>query len=56
MTNWTPDLAGRGGPRYRAIADALAEDIAAGRLPPGTRLPTHRDLSSAPTPRRSGAA
>lgn len=45
MTMWTPDLAGRGGPRYRAIADALAEDIATGRLPAGTRLPTHRDLA-----------
>ncbi|HYH37828.1 MAG TPA: PLP-dependent aminotransferase family protein [Azospirillum sp.] len=45
MTSWTPDLSGRAGPRYRAIADALAEDVASGRLPPGTRLPTHRDLA-----------
>ncbi|WP_448203031.1 aminotransferase-like domain-containing protein [Azospirillum sp. sgz302134] len=45
MTGWTPDLSNRQGPRYRAIADALADDIAGGRLPPGTRLPTHRDLA-----------
>ena len=45
MTNWTPDLSGRNGPRYRAIADALAEDVRGGRLAAGTRLPTHRDLA-----------
>ncbi|MBK4719998.1 PLP-dependent aminotransferase family protein [Azospirillum sp. YIM DDC1] len=45
MTNWVPDLEGRQGPRYRAIADALSDDIANGRLAPGARLPTHRDLA-----------
>ena len=45
MTNWTPDLAQRGGPRYLAIADALAADVAAGTFRPGDRLPTHRDLA-----------
>ncbi|HYG85744.1 MAG TPA: PLP-dependent aminotransferase family protein [Azospirillum sp.] len=45
MTIWIPNLAGREGPRYRAIADALAEDVASGHLPAGTRLPTHRDLA-----------
>jgi DNA-binding transcriptional MocR family regulator len=45
MTSWSPDLDNRAGPRYRAIADAIAEDIAAGRLSPGTRMPTHRDLA-----------
>jgi DNA-binding transcriptional MocR family regulator len=45
MTSWTPEFRGRGGPLYRAIADALAEDIDAGRLAPGTRLPTHRELA-----------
>jgi DNA-binding transcriptional MocR family regulator len=44
MTNWRPDLPAEG-VRYLAIADALAEDIAQGRLVPGTRLPTHRDLA-----------
>src|SRR5260370_29497153 len=43
--NWQPDLAQQRGPLYRAIADALASDIRAGRLPVGTRLPTHRDLA-----------
>ncbi len=45
MTNWCPALDDRPGPRYVAIADALALDICEGRLPPGTRLPTHRDLA-----------
>ena len=45
MTQWTPDLASRSGPRYRAIADALSDDVANGRLAAGTRLPTHRDLA-----------
>lgn len=45
MTNWLPDLQTRPGPRYRAIAEALAEDVRRGALPPGTRLPTHRDLA-----------
>jgi DNA-binding transcriptional MocR family regulator len=45
VTNWRPDLQRRRGPRYRAIAEALAEDIAEGVLPAGTRLPTHRDLA-----------
>ena len=44
-TNWTPTLDGRPGPRYRAIAGALAADVADGTLPPGTRLPTHRELA-----------
>lgn len=47
MTTWTPDLAPRKGPRYRAIAAALADDIRSGRLKEGTRLPTHRDLADA---------
>ncbi len=45
MTNWAPDLASRNGPRYLAIADALAADVAAGRFHAGDRLPTHRDLA-----------
>lgn len=44
MTNWTPSLPGSG-PRYLAIAEALAADIAAGRLAAGAKLPTHRDLA-----------
>jgi DNA-binding transcriptional MocR family regulator len=45
MTNWVPDLATHKGPRYRAIAEALAQDVRGGRLAVGTRLPTHRDLA-----------
>jgi DNA-binding transcriptional MocR family regulator len=45
MTNWQPDLARHPGPRYMAIADALANDIAEGSLNAGDRLPTHRDLA-----------
>ena len=45
MTKWSPDLDELAGPRYVAIADALAADISNGRLPAGTRLPTHRDLA-----------
>ncbi|MBX8569899.1 PLP-dependent aminotransferase family protein [Pseudomonas cichorii] len=31
--------------RYKAVVDALATDIRAGKLSPGARLPTHRELS-----------
>lgn len=42
---WVPRLPADAGPKYRAIADALGEDIAQGQLAPGARLPTHRDLA-----------
>lgn len=32
--------------RYKQLVDAFAADIRAGRLPPGTRLPTHRQLAA----------
>ncbi|WP_166364963.1 PLP-dependent aminotransferase family protein [Pseudomonas akapageensis] len=32
--------------RYKVVVDALAADIQAGRLQPGTRLPTHRELAA----------
>jgi DNA-binding transcriptional MocR family regulator len=32
--------------RYKIVVDAFASDIRAGRLPPGTRLPTHRQLAA----------
>jgi DNA-binding transcriptional MocR family regulator len=32
--------------RYKALVDAMAADIRAGRLPSGTRLPTHRRLAA----------
>jgi DNA-binding transcriptional MocR family regulator len=33
-------------PRYKPLVDALAADIRAGRLPAGSRLPTHRELAA----------
>ncbi len=45
MTIWLPNLAGREGPKYKQIVDALEDDIAAGVLEPGTRLPPLRDLA-----------
>ena len=47
MTAWMPDLARFGRPHYRAIADAIAEDIGTGRLAPGDRLPPQRLLADA---------
>jgi DNA-binding transcriptional MocR family regulator len=45
MTNWQPDLSNRKGPKYRAIASAIATDVADGRLAPGEKLPPLRDLA-----------
>ena len=45
MTMYTPNLDGRTGPKYRIIADAMAEDMSRGILEPGTKLPTHRALA-----------
>lgn len=39
------------GARYKLLVDKLADDIREGRLRPGTRLPTHRELA-----RREGIA
>lgn len=47
VTIWTPSIEGRSGPLYQQIGDALIDDIRAGRLPAGTRLPTLRDLATA---------
>lgn len=45
-TAWTPRLAADASPLYLALADAIASDIRSGRLPAGTRLPTHRALAA----------
>ena len=45
MMNWTPTLIDRPGPLYRRILEALADDIASGRLRRGQQLPTHRALA-----------
>ncbi|OHV78056.1 PLP-dependent aminotransferase family protein [Ensifer sp. LCM 4579] len=45
--SWLPALTQSSGPLYLAIADAIASDIAAGRLKDGVRLPPHRALAKA---------
>jgi DNA-binding transcriptional MocR family regulator len=45
MTIYIPETKDRTGPKYKVIADAIADDIHEGRLAPGTKLPTHRDLA-----------
>ena len=47
MTMWTPELQREDRAKYRALADAIEADVFAGRLAPGDRLPTHRDLADA---------
>ena len=42
---WLPNLDSRTGPVYRAIADAIDEDVQSGLLRAGSRLPPHRDLA-----------
>ena len=42
---WKPNIDGRDKPAYLAIADAIAADIAAGRLAPRQRLPPQRVLA-----------
>lgn len=42
---WTPRVEKSEGPLYLAIAEALADDIGAGRLTAGTRLPPQRALA-----------
>ncbi len=42
---WHPEDISPRGPIYQAIADALERDIERGRVAPGERLPTHRDLA-----------
>lgn len=45
VTTWHPDLSLYPGPKYLALTRALREAIRAGELPPGTQLPTVRDLA-----------
>lgn len=42
---WLPNIEGRPGPVYRAIANAIDEDVQKGLLRAGVRLPPHRDLA-----------
>ena len=45
MAIWLPDLDGRDGPKYLQIVEAMAHDIASGRLAADTQLPPHRELA-----------
>jgi DNA-binding transcriptional MocR family regulator len=45
MTMWVPNLEAYPGPRYRALVEALARDLAEGRVAPGMRLPPQRVLA-----------
>lgn len=47
MQAWNPDIRATNGPKYLAIAQALSNDIAAGVLAPGDRLPPQRSLAEA---------
>lgn len=44
---WLPKFDKRSGPKYRAIVNALRNDIAKERLEPGSQLPTQRALADA---------
>ncbi|WP_422374056.1 PLP-dependent aminotransferase family protein [Roseibium sp.] len=45
MTMWVPNIEAASGPIYLAIADALEQDIKAGALAQGDRLPPQRELA-----------
>lgn len=45
MTNWLPNLAGKAGPIYLQLADAIEEAIDTGALPAGQKLPPQRNLA-----------
>lgn len=45
--DWIPTVSEWNGPMFLRIVDALAADIASGRLVRGQRLPTHRALATA---------
>lgn len=45
MTNWLPDIAAGDGPFYARLADRIEQDISAGILPAGAKLPPQRDLA-----------
>ncbi|WP_251975909.1 aminotransferase-like domain-containing protein [Salinicola avicenniae] len=46
MTIWIPELSGQG-PRYRQLAEAIADAVADGDLAPGTKLLPQRRLADA---------
>jgi DNA-binding transcriptional MocR family regulator len=46
MEGWCPDLSAFPGPKYQAVADALADAVDRGILRPGDRLPPQRALAT----------
>jgi DNA-binding transcriptional MocR family regulator len=44
---WRPRIDRKAGPMYLGLATAIAQDVQAGRLKAGERLPPHRDLADA---------
>lgn len=45
MTIWCPDLSLASGSKVQRLTNAIADDIAVGRLVPGEKLPPQRDLA-----------
>lgn len=45
MTKWIPELSVGKRPKFKMLADAIERDVYSGRLKPGDKLPTHRDLA-----------
>ncbi len=45
MTIWKPNIKKYQGPRYKVLANAIADDIKSGVLVPNQKLPTHRALA-----------
>ncbi len=45
MTNWLPDIGTGDGPIYVRLADRIEQDISAGLLAAGAKLPPQRDLA-----------
>src|SRR4051812_7011060 len=45
MSEWVPSLTNGAKPRYIAIAEAIQDDLAEGRLLPAQRLPAQRQLA-----------
>lgn len=43
--SWKPDIENRDGPKYLAVVSSLATDIRSGKLQPGFRLPSQRELA-----------
>ncbi len=45
MTIWLPDISSHTGPRYQALADAIAAAIQSGELAVGAKLPPQREMA-----------